>query len=75
MLRIRLGDPLQAVSLYEFLVGVGVGVERTSDPDLLSASLPGAPSPAHERRELTGYLETWLGLNPGFEAEIAPATY
>ena len=73
MFRIRLGGPQQALSLLEFLAGVAVEAERTTDPDLLSASLPGAPSAAHERRELAAYVQTWLGLNPGFEAEIAPA--
>ena len=75
MLRIRLGNHLHTALLCEFLRGAGVGVERTSDPDLLSAWLPGAPSPEHERRELTQYVETWLRLNPGAEAEVARAAY
>ncbi len=34
------------------------------------ASVPGAHSDLHERRELDGYVVTWNALNPGREASL-----
>lgn len=73
MLRIRVGDHEQARSLCAFLHDVSAAAERTSDPELLVAELPGALTPEHERRELAGYVRTWRLLNPGATALLEDA--
>jgi hypothetical protein len=53
----------------EFLRAVHVqvcDVEGTT----VRASIPGAQSDLHERRELSGYVVTWNALNPARRAEI-----
>ena len=39
-------------------------------PSTVHASIPGAPSELHERRELAGYVATWNALNPGRQATL-----
>ncbi|MGZ4354072.1 MAG: hypothetical protein ACXVZ4_11035 [Gaiellaceae bacterium] len=70
MIRIRITDRGYAESLRDFLLRIGAAVDRTSDPHVLLATLPGALSAAHERRELANYLRTWRQLAPGCAAEL-----
>jgi hypothetical protein len=46
-----------------FLRSVHLRVETNEDGSI-SATAPGAPTPEHERREVTGYVTTWNALNP-----------
>lgn len=55
--------------LCEFLRRVNVRVEDVKG-ETVSASIPGAHSDLHERRELDGYVVTWNALNPGLEATL-----
>ncbi len=70
MIRIRISDREHAESLHDFLLGIGAAVRLTSDPHLLHATLPGALSRAHERRELANYLRTWRKLTAGCAVEL-----
>ena len=54
----------------EFLRAVQVRVDAV-EGSAVSASLPGASSALHERREMTGYVTTWNALNPGSLVELA----
>ena len=53
----------------EFLRRVNVRVEDVNG-ETVGASIPGAHSDLHERRELDGYVVTWNALNPGLEATL-----
>jgi hypothetical protein len=54
----------------DFLHAVQVRVDAIEGA-IVTASLPGAPSDLHERREMDGYVRTWNALNPGAFVEIA----
>jgi hypothetical protein len=54
----------------DFLRAVQVRVDAV-DELIVTASLPGAPSDLHERREIDGYVRTWNALNPTSYVEIA----
>jgi hypothetical protein len=69
-LTIRVTTPAHADALRHFLRAVHVDARRTGDPSLVAATVPGAPTPTHERRELQGYLATWNALNPGKDASL-----
>jgi hypothetical protein len=69
VLSIRLTPPADLERFCHFLGAVHVRVEAADD-GTVSASVPGAPTPLHERRELAGYLTTWNALNPGHHAEL-----
>jgi hypothetical protein len=69
VLSIRLSRPVDLDSFCEFLRAVHVHAEPAGDGSVL-ASVPGAPTPLHERRELAGYVTTWNALNPGRKAEV-----
>lgn len=47
-----------------FLRSVHLHVEENEDGTIM-ATAPGAPTPLHERREISGYVTTWNALNPG----------
>jgi hypothetical protein len=46
-----------------FLRSVQLRVEKNED-GTITATAPGAPTPEHERREVSGYVTTWNALNP-----------
>jgi hypothetical protein len=46
-----------------FLRSVHLRVETNEDGSI-TATAPGAPTPEHERREVSGYVTTWNALNP-----------
>lgn len=69
MLSIRLSRPIDLEPFCEFLRSVHVHAEALDDGSV-RASVPGAPTPLHERRELSGYVTTWNALNPGRSAEV-----
>ena len=55
-----------------FLHDVQVRVHDTQ-PEAVLASIPGALTPLHERRELQGYVATWNALNPAAPVELEDA--
>ena len=69
VLSIRLSRPVDLEPFCEFLHGVHVHAAPLDDRSV-RASVPGAPTPLHERRELSGYVTTWNALNPGRRAEV-----
>jgi hypothetical protein len=69
-LTIRVTTPAHADALRRFLREVHVDVQRAGHPSLVAATIPDAPTPVHERRELQGYLATWNALNPGKDARL-----
>ena len=52
-----------------FLRAVQVAVVEL-DGMTVTASVPGAQSELHERRELNGYVVTWNALHPGQTATL-----
>jgi len=54
----------------EFLRAVQVRVDAV-EGTAIAASVPGASSALHERREMSGYVTTWNALNPGSLVELA----
>jgi hypothetical protein len=68
--RIRITELEHVESLRDFLLGIEADVKRSSDPHVLLATLPGALSAAHERRELRNYLLTWRKLASGCAVEL-----
>lgn len=69
MYLLRLSDPADLVRVCEFLRSAHVQAHVSAD-DTVSASIPGAPTPLHERREIMGYVATWNALNPGSNVEL-----
>lgn len=69
VLSIRLSRHVDLEPFCEFLRSVHVHAEPLGDGSV-HASVPGAPTPLHERRELSGYVTTWNALNPGRRAEV-----
>lgn len=69
MLSIHLSDPSRLDVFCAFLTSVHVQVDDVRG-DGVVASLPGAPSEARERTELSAYLTTWNALNPGCSAVL-----
>ena len=53
----------------DFLRAVQVRVDRFEGAAVM-ASVPGASSTLHERREIIGYITTWNALNPGALVEL-----
>jgi hypothetical protein len=47
-----------------FFRNVQLQIQENED-GTITATAPGAPTPLHERREITGYITTWNALNPG----------
>ena len=70
MHRLRIFSPDDVDRFCDFLRAVQVHVEGIEGA-IVTASLPGAPSELHERREIGGYVTTWNALNPGCFVEIA----
>lgn len=69
MLLISLPDPAAVDAFCTFLRQVHVRVEDV-DGATVRASVPGAQSDLHERREIHGYVVTWNALNPGRAATV-----
>jgi hypothetical protein len=68
VLSIRLARPGDLDLFCDFLREVHVRAEASSD-DVVQASISGAASPHHARRELVGYIRTWNALHPGRQVE------
>ncbi|MDX6451784.1 MAG: hypothetical protein QOH16_1833 [Gaiellaceae bacterium] len=60
---LRVSHPNDLDRVCVFLRGVHLRVETNEDGSI-SATAPGAPTPEHERREVSGYVTTWNALNP-----------
>ncbi len=70
MHRLRILRPDDLDRFCDFLRAVQVRVEGIEGA-VVTASLPGAASELHERREIGGYVTTWNALNPASFVEIA----
>lgn len=70
MHRLRILRPDDVHRFCDFLRAVHVRIDGI-DGAVVTASLPGAPSDLHERREIGGYVTTWNALNPTCVVEIA----
>jgi hypothetical protein len=68
--RLRIFRPDDVERFCDFLRAVQVHVDAVENA-IVTASLPGAPSDLHERREIDGYVTTWNALNPTSYVEIA----
>jgi hypothetical protein len=68
--RLRIFRPDDVNRFCDFLRAVQVQVEGIEGA-VVTASLPGAPTDLHERREIDGYITTWNALNPASFVEIA----
>jgi len=68
--RLRINRAVDIERFCEFLRAVHVLVHEIEGA-IVSASVPGAPSALHERREMSGYVTTWNALNPGSVVELA----
>jgi hypothetical protein len=66
---LRLSEPDDLARVCEFFRRVHVDARPRPD-GTVSVAVPGAASPLHERRELTGYITTWNALNPGSSLEL-----
>ena len=55
-----------------FLRSVHVHVEENED-GTITATAPGARTPLHERREISGYVTTWNALNPASPIKLVEA--
>jgi hypothetical protein len=69
VLTISLTSRADADAFCAFLHAVHVAVVQI-DGTSVTASVPGAHSELHERRELTGYVVTWNALHPGQTATL-----
>lgn len=67
--RILLPDDNCLGRFCDFLRAVQVQVHEAGADGVL-ASVPGAVTPQHERRELFGYVTTWNALNPTVQVEL-----
>jgi hypothetical protein len=70
VLTISLRSQKDTVAFCAFLRAVQVAVVEL-EGTTVSASVPGAHSELHERRELVGYVVTWNALHPGQIATLA----
>jgi hypothetical protein len=59
--------------LREFMRSRRVHV-RAKDDGTVRASVPDAPTPTHERRELAGCVATWNALNPDSQIDLVGTT-
>ena len=67
---VELSQTVDVERLCAFLRDVHVTL-GTVGGGMLEASIPGAPTEHHERRELLGYVTTWNALNPAQKVELA----
>lgn len=66
---LRITDSQDLERVRDFLTNAHVSV-RDHDDGVIRVSIAGAPTPAHERREITGYVTTWNALNPRSPVEL-----
>jgi hypothetical protein len=66
---LRCSDPNDLAAVIEFLCCVQVDA-RAEDDGTISASVPGAATALHGRREISGYIATWNTLNPSRHLEL-----
>jgi hypothetical protein len=66
----RINRAVDLERFCDFLRAVHVLVHEVEGA-IVSASVPGAASALHERREMSGYVTTWNALNPGSLVELA----
>jgi hypothetical protein len=64
VLTISLRSQTDTDAFCAFLRAVHVAVLKAEGTTVI-ATVPGAHSELHERRELTGYVVTWNALHPG----------
>jgi hypothetical protein len=69
VLSIRLARPGDLEPFCDFLRDVHVRADAAGH-DVVQASISGAASPQHARRELVGYVRTWNALNPASPVEV-----
>jgi hypothetical protein len=69
VLTISLHCQADADDFCAFLRAVHVAV-LNAEGTTVTASVPGANSELHERRELSGYVVTWNALHPGRAATL-----
>ena len=69
MLTISLRCQADTDDFCAFLRAVHVAV-LNAEGTTVTASVPGANSELHERRELSGYVVTWNALHPGHVATV-----
>ena len=60
---LRVTHPNDLDRVCTFLRSVHLHVQENED-GTITATAPGAPTPEHERREVSGYVTTWNALNP-----------
>jgi hypothetical protein len=66
---LRVSQPNDVDRVCAFLRGVHLSVQANEDGTIILAA-PGARSPLHERREISGYVTTWNALNPASPVEL-----
>lgn len=66
----RIFEPRDVERFCAFLRAVHVRIDAIEGA-VVTASLPGAPTELHERREIGGYITTWNALNPASRVEVA----
>jgi hypothetical protein len=66
---LRVADPDAVDRVCSFLTSVGVRW-RSEGETILCLSVPGAPTPLHEHRELAGWIATWNALNPRSKTDL-----
>jgi len=68
---LRVAEPKDLDRVCDFLRSSHVLV-RDEGKRAVSVSVPGASTPLHERREITGCIATWNALNPASPVELLP---
>jgi hypothetical protein len=68
VLHVSHGNDLDRVCA--FLRSVHLHLQENED-GTITVTAPGAPTPLHERREISGYVTTWNALNPGTLITVA----
>jgi hypothetical protein len=66
---LRVSQPNDFDRVCAFLRTVHLSVQANDDGTII-VTAPGARSPLHERREISGYVTTWNALNPGSPVEL-----
>jgi hypothetical protein len=66
---LRVFQPNDLDRVCVFLRSVHLHVQANED-GTITAAAPGARSPLHERREISGYVTTWNALNPANPIEL-----
>jgi hypothetical protein len=66
---LRVSQPNDLDRVWVFLRSVHLDVQ-TNEDGTITVTAPGARSPLHERREISGYVTTWNALNPANPVEL-----